>query len=208
MMSGPPLKLMIDPDATPFEYYTPIAVPLHWRADLKACLDCDVFLGVIEPVPVGEPVTWCHRMVVCAKKDGKPRRTVEFQPLNKHATRETHHAQPPFHQARSVPQHTKKSMFDAWNGHHSAALCKEDRAMTTFITPWGRYTYMTAPQGYIASGTATRADSTRLRQTSRTKLNVLTIQSCGPITAAFHEAVEWLQLCGNNGITLNPLTYI
>ena len=89
MMSGPPLKLMIDPEATPFAYHTPVPVPLHWRADAKAGLDCDVLLGVIEPVPVGEPVTWCHRMVVCAKKDGKPRRTVDFQPLNKHATRET-----------------------------------------------------------------------------------------------------------------------
>ncbi len=23
---------------------------------------------VLEPVPIGEPVTWCHRMVICAKK--------------------------------------------------------------------------------------------------------------------------------------------
>ena len=36
MMSGPPLKLMIDPEATPFAYHTPIPVPLHWRADVKA----------------------------------------------------------------------------------------------------------------------------------------------------------------------------
>lgn len=41
--------------------------------------------------PVPTPVTWCHRMVVCAKKTGKPRRTVDFQPLNTHETRETHH---------------------------------------------------------------------------------------------------------------------
>ena len=93
------------------------------------------------------------------------------------ATRETHHTQPPFHQARSVPKHTKESVFDAWNGYHSVGLCKEDRALTTFITPWGRYRYMMAPQGCIASGTATCADSTRLRQTSRTTLKVLTIQS-------------------------------
>ena len=98
-------QFLFDPEATPFAYHTPIPVPPQWRADVKVGLDRDVLLGVIEPVPVGEPVTWCHRMVVCAKKDGKPRRTVDFQPLNKHATRETHHTQPPFHQARSVPQH-------------------------------------------------------------------------------------------------------
>ena len=55
----------------------------------KAGLDQDVRLGVLEPVPIGEPVKWCHRMVVCAKMNGKPRRTVDFQALNAHATHET-----------------------------------------------------------------------------------------------------------------------
>ena len=210
MMSGPPLKLMIDPEATPFAYHSPIPVPLHWRADVKAGLDRDVLLGVIEPVPVGEPVTWCHRMVVCAKKDGKPRRTVDFQRLNKHAIRETHHTQPPFHQARSVPQHTKKSVFDAWNGYHSVALCKEDRALTTFITPWGRYRYMTAPQGYIASGDGytRRFDEIASDVPNKTKCINDTIMWSDSITAAFHQVVEWLQLCGNNGITLNPSKFV
>ena len=210
MMSGPPLKLMIDPGATPFAYHSPIPVPLDWRADVKAGLDRDVLLGVIEPVPIGEPVTSCHRMVVCAKKDGKPRRTVDFQRLNKHATRETHHTQPPFHQARSVPQHTKKSVFDAWNGYHSVALCKEDRALTTFITPWGRYRYMTAPQGYIASGDGytRRFEDIASDVPNKTKCIDDTIMWSDSITAAFHQAVEWLQLCGNNGITLNPSKFV
>ena len=210
MMSGPPLKLMIDPEATPFAYHSPIPVPLHWRADVKAGLDRDVLLGVIEPVPVGEPVTWCHRMVVCAKKDGKPRRTVDFQRINKHATRETHHTQPSFHQARSVPQHTKKSVYDAWNGYHSVALCKEDRALTTFITRWGRYRYMTAPQGYIASGDGytRRFDEIASDVPNKTKCIDDTIMWSDSITAAFQQAVEWLHLCGNNGITLNPSKFV
>ena len=152
MMEGPPMRLMVNADANPVAWHTPIPVPLHWQETVKAGLDRDVQLGVIEPVPVGEPVTWCHRMVVCAKKDGEPRRTVDLQSLNAHATRETHHTQSPFHQAHSVPQGTKKTVFDCWNGYHSVPLHKEDRHLTTFITPWGRYRYKTAPQGYIASG--------------------------------------------------------
>lgn len=97
LMEGPPLKLMIDSAAEPVAFHTPIPVPIHWQEEVKASLDRDVQLGVLEPVPVGEPVTWCHRMVICAKKDGKPRRTVDFQPLNAHATRETHHTQSPSH---------------------------------------------------------------------------------------------------------------
>ena len=73
MMSGPPMRLMIDPNADPVAFHTPIPIPLHWQDEVKASLDQDVRLGVLEPVPAGTPVTWCHRMVICAKKTGKPR---------------------------------------------------------------------------------------------------------------------------------------
>ena len=133
------MRLMIDPKAKPTAYHSPIPIPIHWQDDVKAGLDRDVRLGVLEPIPVGEPVTWCHRMVICAKKNGQPRRAIDFQPLNSHATRETHHTQSPFHQARSVPHGKKKTVFDAWNGYHSVPLHPDDRHYTTFITPWGRY---------------------------------------------------------------------
>ena len=95
MMEGPPLQLMVDPDAKPVAVHTPVPVPVHWQDDLQNGLDRDVKLGVIEPVPVGEPVKWCHRMVVCAKKNGTQRRTVDLQALNAHATRDTHHTLSP-----------------------------------------------------------------------------------------------------------------
>ena len=71
-MTDPPMRLMVDPDAKPVAHHTPVPVPLHWQSEVKAGLDQDVRLGVLEPVPVGEPVTWCHRMAVSAKKNGKP----------------------------------------------------------------------------------------------------------------------------------------
>ena len=92
------MRLVIDPHVIPTAYHSPIPVPLHWQDEVIAGLDRDVRLGVLEPVPIGEPVTWCHRMVICAKKNGSPRRTIDFQPLNLHATRETRHTQSPFHQ--------------------------------------------------------------------------------------------------------------
>ncbi|GFN87456.1 retroelement polyprotein [Plakobranchus ocellatus] len=67
-MSGPPMKLMVDPEAKPVAHHNPILVPTHWLEEVKAGLDQDVQLGVIEPVPVGTPVTWCHHMGVCPKK--------------------------------------------------------------------------------------------------------------------------------------------
>ena len=68
--------------------------------------------------------------------------------------RQTHHTQSSFHQASSVPHNTKKTVCDAWNGYHSIPIKEDNRDLTTFITPWGRYRYRTAPQGYLATGDA------------------------------------------------------
>ena len=152
LMDCPPMRLMIDPDARLVAHHTPVPVPLPWRDAVKDGLDQDVRLGVIEKVPIGDPVTWCHRMVVCAKKNGKPRRTVDFQALNVHTTRETHHTPSPFLQAHSIPAGKKKTVFDAWNGYHRVTIHKDDQHLTTFITPWDGYRYKGATQGYIASG--------------------------------------------------------
>ena len=206
MMSGPPLHLMIDPNATPTARHKPIPIPVHWQEDVYEGLDQDCRLGVIEPVPIGTPVTWCHRMVVVAKKSGKPRRTVDLQSLNDHAIRETHHTESPFHLARAVPANTYKSTFDAWNGYHSIPLCKEDKHLTTFITPKGRYRYCVAPQGYIASGDGytRRFDEIVAEFQRMVKCIDDALLWSGSIEEAFHHAVQWLQLCGQNGIVLNP----
>ena len=205
-MSGPPIRLMVDPDARPVAHHNPIPVPVHWQDEVKAGLDQDVRLGVIEPVPVGTPVTWCHKMVICPKKSGKPRRTVDLQPLNQHATRETHHTQSPFHQARKVPSYTKKTVFDAWNGYHSIALDEADRHLTTFITPWGRYRYCVAPQGYISSGDgySRRFDEIVSDFPRKTKCVDDALMWSSSLEDSFFQAVKWLDICGHNGIILNP----
>ena len=186
--------------------HTKIPVPLHWQDDVKAGLDQDTNLEVLERVPIGEPVTWCHRMVICAKKNGKPRRTVDLQALNANATRETHHTQSPIHQARSVPHNMKKTVFDCWNGYHSVPLHKDNRHLTTFITPWGRYRYRAAPQGYIASGDAysRRLDAIVEHVPNKTKCIDDTLLWADNLNASFFQEVDWLDLCGRNGITLNP----
>ena len=107
---------------------------------------------MIERVPYGEPTTWCHRMVVTRKHDGSPRRTVDLSPLNKFCKRETFASESPFHLARRVPHDTWKTVTDAWNGYHSVPLRETDRHLTTFITPFGRWRYTRAPQGFLSSG--------------------------------------------------------
>ena len=43
-------------------------------------------------------------------------------------------------------------MTDAWNGYHSVPLRESDRHLTTFITPFGKWRYTRAPQGFLSSG--------------------------------------------------------
>ena len=151
-MNGPPIEIHMDPDATPRVCHTPSRIPLHWQDQVEQDIKRDVALGILEKVPYGEPVTWCHRMVVTRKHDGKPRRTVDLSPLNKFCRRETYAAESPFHLARRVPPKVWKTVCDAWNGFHSVPLRESDRHLTTFITPFGRYRYTRAPQGFLSSG--------------------------------------------------------
>ena len=90
-MSGRPMSISFRPDATPSAVHCPIPVPHHWKKSVKADLDQDVALGIIEPVPQGTPTIWCSHMVVTPKKDGAPRRTIDLQKLNQATLCETHH---------------------------------------------------------------------------------------------------------------------
>ena len=152
MTDAPPLRIFVDPEASPVAVTSPGPVPLHWEEQVRKGLDRDVKLGVIEKVPVNEPVKWCSRMLVTPKHDGTPRRVIDFSPLNKHAPRQTHHTRSPYQIAASVPGNKIKSVLDNWHGYHSVPLDPSDRSLTTFLTPYGRYRYKTTPQGLISAG--------------------------------------------------------
>ena len=129
-MSCEPLQLHVDPNAKPIAVHKPALVPIHWQEKGQAGLERDVRIGVLERVSPNTPTTWCSRMVVTSKSDGSARQTVDLQPLNRCSVRQTHHVPTPFHLADRVPQHTKKTVTDAWNGYHSAPIREEDRHFT------------------------------------------------------------------------------
>ena len=78
-MTGKPLTIHYRP-LQPKAHHILIPVPHHWKAEVKSQIDADVRIGTIERVPQGKPTIWCFRMVVVPKKDGRPRRTVDFKP--------------------------------------------------------------------------------------------------------------------------------
>ncbi len=208
LMTGPAMKMRTDESTLPSVTHRPAKVPIHWKTEVKSQLDRDVALGVIEKVPPGTPVTWLHNMVLTPKADGSPRRTVDLQSLNKASVRETHHVIPPAQQARSVPKNQLMTVFDAWNGYHSIPIDPADRHKTTFITEHGRYRYCRAPMGYSASGDAYThrydmivADVERLLKVVD---DTLIHDDCSDREAHWWRVIDYLELCGLNGVILNP----
>ena len=104
IMDGPPMSLHVQQDAKPVRAFTPAPVALHFQEEVKAGLDSDVEMGVLERVPYGEVPEWVSRMVITRKADGRARRTVDLSPVNRFCSRETHPTKSPFHLARSVPR--------------------------------------------------------------------------------------------------------
>ena len=113
MDSSAPLTFQLKADATPSAIHKAANISIHWMDEIKAELDKDVRLGVIEPVPPNTPSVWCSRMGIIAKKSGKPRRVVDLRQLNRWTVRQTHHTDPPFVQAGKVPPHTWRTCMDA-----------------------------------------------------------------------------------------------
>ena len=205
-MEGPPVEIHVDPDATPKACHTSATIPFHWQQRVYDDLLRDEALGVIERVPYGEPVTWCHRMVVTRKHDGSPRRTVDLSPLNKYCQRETFAMESPFHLARRIPKDTWKTVTDAWNGYHSVPLSQSDRHLTTIITPFGRWRYTRAPQGFLSSGDGynRRFDAILSNFERKERCVDDTIHYDQTLEQHWWRTIDLLTRLGQAGIVLNP----
>ena len=205
-MTGPPIEIHIEEDAKPKACHTAAPIPLHWQEQVHKDLIRDEALGVIEKVPYGEPVTWCHRMVVTRKHNGEPRRTVDLSPLNKYCKRETFAAEPPFQLARRIPGDTWKTVMDAWNGYHSVPLRESDRHLTTFITPFGRWRYTRAPQGFLSSGDGynRRVDAILTDFERKERCVDDMIYHDTDLETHWWRTIDFLSMMGASGNVLNP----
>ena len=64
LIQGPLLEFKVDQNVVPHAVYTPATVPAHWTKKVKADIDRNVALGVLEPVPLNTPTNWLHTMVI------------------------------------------------------------------------------------------------------------------------------------------------
>ncbi len=205
-MAGQPMDIVFKEDGVkPHYVYTPIPVPHHFKKQVKLDLD-SVRLGIIEKVPQGDMSRWCARMVVTPKANGKPRRTVDLQQLNKATIREVHHTPSPINLVSSIPTGKVKTVMDAWNGFHGLGITFESRSATTFITEWGRYRYLRGPQGYHGTSDAytRRFDDITAGEPRYVRCIDDGLLWDDDIESSFWHTFDHIKRCADNGIVFNP----
>ena len=211
MGDAPPLKIHVNADAEPVAHLKTGFIPLHLYDLVMADLKRDIAMGVLERHPINEPVTWCHRMIICTKSDGTPRRTIDMSPLNKVCLREPYGSKSPFHMARSIPRNTWKTVQDAWNGYHSVSIRPEDRHLTTFMSPMGMLRYARAAQGALCSGDAynQRFDTILANFTKKERCvdDTAFWDDLDDLQGHWWRNLAFLELCGKNGVILNPAKF-
>ena len=201
-----PLNMHLNDNAIPHADYTPLLTPPYFREEMMNQLKKDVHSKILHKVPVGEANEWCARMVTVKKKDGRPRRTIDFQKLNEQCQKEAYHSHQPFDVVSNIPTKTYKTVLDAYNDHQ-VLLDDVSAKLTTFITDLGgRYQCLRAPQGFKGSGDGfnRRYDDIIIDQERKAKVVDDTVLWDADITEAFYHTFDFLLLCANNGVTLKP----
>ena len=135
----------------PVHVYTPRKVAYAYQDEAKAELDKDEKLGVIEKFDGISK--WCLPMSFVPKKGGKVRKIYDGKAINKVIDRPTHPFPSPKDIVSTIPSTTKLfAVFDCLHGYWQIPLDEESKALTTFITEFGRYRYCRAPMGLVSSG--------------------------------------------------------
>ena len=146
---GEPYEISLMEDAVPFALSTPRRIPLALRGQIKTELDKMEAQGVISKV--SGPTSWCAGMVVVPKKTGQIRICVDLKPLNQSVKRELYPLPRVDEALAQLTGATVFSKLDANSGFWQIPLAESSRALTTFLTPFGRYQFNKLPFGITSA---------------------------------------------------------
>ena len=207
-MTGPPVKIHLKDGAVPYKAQTAVSVPIHWQKPVRELYARDKSMGVLVSPPSGGDNDWCFREVYTAKANGEPRRTVDYRPLNRWVKRDAYATESPFHVVRRIPGNTWKTVTDALNGYHLVPLHPDSRKFTTFISMEGTFQYTRCPQGGCFAGDAYNRRHASITAEVPRKETVVDdtclYDESGELEQHWCRMIDYLILCGKNGIILNP----
>ncbi|UYV76606.1 hypothetical protein LAZ67_14001435, partial [Cordylochernes scorpioides] len=140
-----PYEIKLKEGAKPYSIYTPRRVPIPLMKELQMELERMTSNGVIEKVEGSSE--WCSPMVLVAKPSGKLRICVDLSILNKNILREIHPIPVVEHTLAQLKGAKVFTKLDAYSGFWQIPLSSESSALTTFITPFGRFRFKRLPFG-------------------------------------------------------------
>ena len=209
-MVGTPMRIHLTANAKPFAMHVARPIAFGMRDEVEDEIKKMVEKGVIEPVG-DEPSDWCHALVVVRKANGKPRVCIDFTKLNMFIKRPAHPFRTPSDAVSGIRPNnaTYFSTLDATSGYWQVELAKEDRPLTTFISPWGRYRFIRSPMGLASTGDeyCRRGDiAINGLQHVEKVVDDLLVHSFG-LEEHITDVRAVLERCRKHGITLNPTKF-
>jgi hypothetical protein len=101
--------------------------------------------------PVAYP-TWLANVVMVQKKSGKWRMCIDFTSLNKACPKDNFPLPRIDKIVDSAAGCDVMSLLDCFSGYHQIYMKEEDKASTSFITPFGTYCFVRMPEGLKNAG--------------------------------------------------------
>jgi hypothetical protein len=101
--------------------------------------------------PIAYP-TWLSNMVMVQKKSGKWRMCIDFTSLNKASPKDNFPLPRIDKIVDSAAGCEVMSLLDCFSGYHQIYMKEEDKASTSFITPFGTYCIIRMPEGLKNAG--------------------------------------------------------
>ena len=206
LMKGEKFTISLMDKAVPFCVKAPRTVPYAYWEKLREELELLQEQGIIAPVT--EVTEWCAPIVVAPKKGSdRIRMCVDLSRLNRYVRRERYQSPTPADAVADLAAEKAKyfTVIDAMKGYHQCPLEEESQALTTFITPFGRYKYLRAPYGLssIAEHYNRRmAEAFEGLTGFRRIVDDIVIYDQDEASHIDHVR-QFLQRCRNQGISLN-----
>jgi hypothetical protein len=115
----------------------------------KAEVHCLLEANFIEPVAYP---TWLANVVMVQKKSGKWQMCIDFTSLNKACPKDNFPLPRIDKIIDSAAGCEVMSLLDCFSGYHQIYMKEEDKASTSFITPFGTYCFIRMPEGLKNAG--------------------------------------------------------
>ena len=204
-MNGKPIHIELKEDAVPYVVNGPRPIPIPLREKTKKLIFDMVEQGIIQEV--SEPTDWVHPFTVVVKPDGSLRLCVDLRMLNKYVKRPHHPVRSPKDAVSAIPPGARYfTTLDAKSGYFQVELDKESQALTTFITPWGRFKHLRATMGLNCAGDEfnRRTDEALAGLPNVVKVVDDILIHGQDLESHLNDVKKLLQRCQQHGITLNP----